>query len=154
MNNAAETSVGKATTAIHLAAYLQTLAPTLLVDGDVIRASTKWSKRGDGKGLPFMVMQVAQMDELTDENLIVLVKKTETAIPKDQIDRIDARPMGGSRVTKETTTKETPPDSKAAAEAGSAGPAGPTTSTTTSVSFGGKPDFETVYRRPVGAPKE
>jgi hypothetical protein len=97
---------------------------------------------------------LSQMDELTDDNLIVIVKKTQTAIPKDQIDRIDARPMGGSRVTKETTTKETPPDSKAAAEAGSAGPAGPTTSTTTSVSFGGKPDFETVYRRPVGAPKE
>jgi chromosome partitioning protein len=61
LKNAAETSVGKATTAIHLAAYLRTLAPTLLVDGDVVRASTKWSKRGDGKGLPFMVMPVAQM---------------------------------------------------------------------------------------------
>src|ERR1700733_6560084 len=71
---------------------------------------------------------MAQMDELTDDNLIVIVKKTQTAIPKDQIDRIDARPTGGSRVTKETTTKETFPDSKAAAEAGSAGPAGPTTS--------------------------
>src|ERR1700723_3555156 len=58
---------------------------------------------------------LAQMDELTDENLIVIVKKTQTAIPKDQIDRIDARPTSGSRVTKETTTKETPPDSKAAA---------------------------------------
>jgi chromosome partitioning protein len=92
LKNAAETSVGKATTAIHLAAYLQTLALTLLVDGDVIRASTKWSKRGDGKGLPFMVMPVAQMDEFTDENLGVIVKKTQTAIPKDQIDRIDARP--------------------------------------------------------------
>jgi hypothetical protein len=97
---------------------------------------------------------MAQMDELTDDNLIVIVKKTQTAIPKDQIDRIDARPTGGSRVTKETTTKETFPDSKAAAEAGSAGPAGPTTSTSTSVSVGGKPDFETVYRRPVGAPKK
>jgi cellulose biosynthesis protein BcsQ len=50
LKNAAETSVGKTTIAIHLAAYLQTLAPTLLVDGDVIRASTNWSKRGDGKG--------------------------------------------------------------------------------------------------------
>jgi hypothetical protein len=28
----------------------------------------------------------AQMDELTDENLVVIVKKTQTAIPKDQID--------------------------------------------------------------------
>ena len=96
----------------------------------------------------------AQMDELTDENLVVIVKKTQTAIPRDQIDRIDARPSGGSRVTKETTTKENFPDSKAAADAGSAGPAMPSTSTSTSVSVGGKPDFETVYRRPAGAPKK
>ena len=97
---------------------------------------------------------LAQMDELTDDNLIVIVKKTQTAIPKDQIDRIDARPGGGSRVTKETTTKETFPDSKAAAEAGPGTTPGPTTTTTTSVNMGSKPDFETVYRRPVGAPKK
>ena len=97
---------------------------------------------------------LAQMDELTDDNLIVIVKKTQTAIPRDQIDRIDARPTGGSRVTKETVTKENYPDSKAAADAGSAGPALPSTSTSTSVSVGGKPDFETVFRRPVGAPKK
>jgi len=35
--------VGKTTTAIHLAAYLQRLAPTLLVDGDGIRSATKWA---------------------------------------------------------------------------------------------------------------
>jgi hypothetical protein len=96
----------------------------------------------------------AQMDELTDESLVVIVKKTQTAIPKDQIDRIDARPGGGSRVTKETTNKENFPDSKAAADAGSAGPAMPSTSTSTSVSMGSKPDFEMVYRRPIGAPKK
>ena len=76
------------------------------------------------------------MGDLTDDNLIVLVKKTETAIPKDQIDRIEARPPAGSRVTKETTTKD------------SVGPDGsPTSSMSTSYSVGGKPDFETVYRR-------
>jgi hypothetical protein len=48
----------------------------------------------------------ALMVEITDENLIVMIKKTETAIPKDQIDRIDARSSGGSRATKETTTKD------------------------------------------------
>ena len=31
--------VGKTTTAIHLATYLQSLAPTLLVDGDGIRSA-------------------------------------------------------------------------------------------------------------------
>ena len=53
--------VGKTTTAIHLAAYLQRLAPTLLVDGDAIRSATKWSQRGDEKGLPFKVVTHAQM---------------------------------------------------------------------------------------------
>ena len=82
---------------------------------------------------------LAQMDELTDENLIVLVKKTETAIPKDQIDRIDARPAS-SGVTKETTTKKgVDADGKE------------TTSTSTGYSFGSKPDFQTVYRRPPAA---
>lgn len=53
--------VGKTTTAIHLAAYLQCLAPTLLVDGDAIRSATKWSQRGDDKGLPFRVVTHAQL---------------------------------------------------------------------------------------------
>ena len=53
--------VGKTTTAIHLAAYLQRLAPTLLVDGDAIRSATKWSQRGGDAGLPFKVVSHAQM---------------------------------------------------------------------------------------------
>jgi chromosome partitioning protein len=53
--------VGKTTTAIHLAAYLHTLAPTLLVDGDAIRSATKWNKRGQEKGLPFKVVSHVQM---------------------------------------------------------------------------------------------
>ncbi len=53
--------VGKTTTAIHLAAYLQRLAPTLLVDGDGIRSATKWSQRGGDHGLPFKVVTHAQM---------------------------------------------------------------------------------------------
>ena len=53
--------VGKTTTAVHLAAYLQREAPTLLVDGDAIRSATKWSHRGTGTGLPFKVTSHAQM---------------------------------------------------------------------------------------------
>jgi chromosome partitioning protein len=48
--------VGKTTTALHLAAFFQRLGPTLLVDGDAIRTSIKWSQRGDGHGLPFQVV--------------------------------------------------------------------------------------------------
>lgn len=53
--------VGKTTTAIHLATLLQKSAPTLLVDGDGIRSATKWSQRGDGKGLPFRVISYAEL---------------------------------------------------------------------------------------------
>jgi chromosome partitioning protein len=57
----AKGGVGKTTTAVHLATYLQSLAPTLLVDGDGIRSATKWSQRGSGKGLPFKVISYAEL---------------------------------------------------------------------------------------------
>jgi chromosome partitioning protein len=53
--------VGKTTSSIHLAAYLQRLAPTLLVDGDAIRSATKWSQRSSDTGLPFKVVTHAQL---------------------------------------------------------------------------------------------
>jgi hypothetical protein len=99
---------------------------------------------------------LAQMDELTDDNLVVVVKKTQTAIARDEIDRIEARPQAGSRLTTETTTKETVPDAKSASAQPSPGhgPDVPGTSTSTSVSVGSKPGFELVYRRALGAPKK
>jgi len=48
--------VGKTTTAIHIAAYLQTLAPTLLIDADKNRSALVWSKE---ERLPFMVASAA-----------------------------------------------------------------------------------------------
>ena len=50
--------VGKTTTAVHLAAYLQTLASTLLLDGDDTRNATVWGRRG--KGFPFKVADEVQ----------------------------------------------------------------------------------------------
>jgi chromosome partitioning protein len=53
--------VAKTTTAIHLAAYLQTKAKTLLIDGDPNRSATRWSERGKERGgLPFQVVGVNQ----------------------------------------------------------------------------------------------
>jgi len=54
--------VGKTTTAVHLAAYLQTLAPTLLLDGDDTRNATAWSQRG--RGFPFRVADEIQAARL------------------------------------------------------------------------------------------
>lgn len=51
--------VGKTTTSIHIAAYLQTHAPALLVDNDPNRSATGWASRSDG-GLPFRVVDVNQ----------------------------------------------------------------------------------------------
>lgn len=54
--------VGKSTTAIHMAAYLQSKAPTLLVDGDLNRTVLGWAKRGEDNGLtpPFKVVDEEQ----------------------------------------------------------------------------------------------
>lgn len=49
--------VGKTTTAIHLAEYLQSSAQTLLVDGDLNRSALQWAQAG---GFDFQVCDEAQ----------------------------------------------------------------------------------------------
>lgn len=49
--------VGKTTSAVHLAAYLQQHRSTLLVDGDPNRSASHWAKRGE---LPFTVVDERQ----------------------------------------------------------------------------------------------
>ena len=49
--------VGKSTTAFHLAAYFEKLAPTLLVDGDANRSALDWGERGE---IPFKVVDEKQ----------------------------------------------------------------------------------------------
>ena len=64
--------VGKSTAAIHIATYFQTLAPTLLVDSDHVRASLAWSRRGK---LPFTVVdenqQAKAMQERRYEHIVI-----------------------------------------------------------------------------------
>jgi len=47
--------VAKTTTAIHIAAYLQQMGNTVLIDGDLNRSASSWRGRGEGK-LPFTVV--------------------------------------------------------------------------------------------------
>ncbi|MBX0329845.1 ParA family protein [Oscillochloris sp. ZM17-4] len=49
--------VGKTTSAIHVATYLQSLAPTMLVDGDPNRSASSWARHGL---LPFAVIDERQ----------------------------------------------------------------------------------------------
>jgi len=104
------------------------------------------------QGAPQPVL--GKFDEVTEESLIVVVKNEQVAIPKDKIDRIDYRPPGGSRVTKETKITQEGPDANPSPPGVPQGPAGPSSSTSSNVSIGSKPDFETIYRRTAGPPKK
>src|SRR5260370_28626713 len=101
------------------------------------------------KGSPQPVL--AKMDQLTDENLVVLVKTEQIAIARDQIDRVDYRPAK-PRVSTETKTSTTDPDTRPAPPG--YGSRTPGTSTSTSMGVGSRPDFEEIYRRPTPPPKK
>jgi hypothetical protein len=93
----------------------------------------------------------AKLDEARDDVVVVVVKNEQKAIAKDEIVRLDARPKGGSRVTTETTTKTERPDARPQATPQSRPPV-PGQSTSSGVSFGGKPAYETIYRRVAHSP--
>jgi hypothetical protein len=93
----------------------------------------------------------ATFDELREDDVLVVVKNEQKAIPKYQIDRIDARPKGGSRVTAQSSSKTEQPDTRPQGSPQTR-PAVPGTSTSSGLSIGGKPAYETVYRRPAHSP--
>lgn len=64
--------VGKTTTAIHLAGYLQRHGPTLLVDGDSNRSAIQWAAAGR---LPFVVA-----DEMESPKLLMSGKYQNVVI--------------------------------------------------------------------------
>ena len=97
---------------------------------------------------------LAKMEEANPDSLIIVLKNEELAIPKDQIDRIDYRPLKtGGRVTKETRSTVETADAKTAAESPNNVP-GETTSSCTNYVFNSQPDFQTIYRRPPPEPKK
>jgi hypothetical protein len=131
----------------------------ILAVGTVFAADDPWGKvrelkggtelRIYKKGVPQPIL--AKSDDVTDENLIVVIKNEQVAIAKEMVDRIDYRPYK-PRITKETKSTTTDPDT-------TPGPPGhgsnvPGTSTSTSVGIGSRPDFEMIYKRPVAPPKK
>ncbi|MBD2054558.1 ParA family protein [Oculatella sp. FACHB-28] len=61
--------VGKTTTAIHIAAYLQTKGETILADGDLNRSATSWAQRGEA---PFRVFDQDDIDEAGEFDHMVI----------------------------------------------------------------------------------
>ena len=94
---------------------------------------------------------IATFDEANDERIVVVVKNKQMAIPREDIDRIDARPVSTRKMNVEKTDKRTEPDY---VPRPNAGPPVPGTSSSSNVSFGGKPDFETIYQRPEGSTRQ
>jgi hypothetical protein len=138
------------------------IALTLLLTFTAVAATDTWQKVRDlPGGTELRVYKKdarqpvnAKLADATEDSLIVVLKKDEeVGIPKDQIDRIDYRPQKESRVTTSGSTKVDDPNMQA--------PVGPQrdakvpgTSSSSNMSFGGKPDFETIYRRPPMLPEK
>ena len=72
--------VGKTTTAIHLAAFLQGQAETLLVDADPNRSALGWASRGE---LPFQVMDEWSAGQNVNPNGNVVIDTQARPTPED-----------------------------------------------------------------------
>ena len=75
--------VGKTTTAVHLAAYLQTLAPTLLIDADKNRSALVWSKEDK---LPFYVASQAGSPALIKKFTHIIIDTQARPEPEELAD--------------------------------------------------------------------
>ncbi len=80
--------VGKTTTAVHLAACLQNLAPTLLLDGDNTRNATAWSQRG--AGFPFRVANATQGAKLARDYEHTVIDTGQAPSENDMKDLMEA----------------------------------------------------------------
>jgi len=90
---------------------------------------------------------VAKLDEVRDESIVIATKHEQTAIPKEEIDRIDSRAaQPGGRIKKESKTTTTT-DVKGSTPTSPMDSGIPSTSTSSGLSIGSKGDFETVYKR-------
>jgi chromosome partitioning protein len=76
--------VGKSTTAVHLASYLNARSPTLLIDGDPNRSVTGWSKRG---ALPFQVIDERQAARYARDYQHIVID-TQARPSRDDLDAL------------------------------------------------------------------
>lgn len=124
-------------------------------------ADTSWTKVKDLKtGAELRIYKTGARErtnaifyDATDDRLIVVVKKEQIAIPKGDIERIDARPVSvPQKASVQKTERQTDPDYTPGRPF--SGPPLPGANSSSNVSFGNKPDFETIYRRSDEPPKK
>jgi len=72
--------VGKTTTAVHLAAFFQTLAPTLLIDADKNRSALVWSREDK---LPFYVASQAGAPSLIKKFTHIIIDTQARPEPEE-----------------------------------------------------------------------
>ena len=144
---------------------MRTITCALLALLTVIAAGDDWKKLSELKtGTDLKIYErgstqprQAKFSDFTDDSLLVLVKNTEVAIPKDKIDRIDCRSPRKSGMKVDSQVKQDNP-----AQASPADRQGPTQplhtdsglpsySTSSNVSFGSG-DYWTIYRRAASPP--
>ena len=125
----------------------------LLLAASAAFAADEWTKVREIKsGTELRIIKkgsrqpiLATMDEATEDRLSVATKKEQISIAKEDIDRVDARPSkpsGGVR-NESKTTEENPQPARPGMPDVTPGQ----TRRSSNVSFEGKPNFETVYRR-------
>jgi len=120
----------------------------MLAAAAALAADNPWQKVKDLKsGTDLRVFRkgsnqplLVQMGELTDDHLVVIDKKAERAIPKEEIERIDSRPPKATWVKEEKTANTANPDGSNS------------NSYSSGYSKGSRGDFETIYRRPAAPP--
>lgn len=77
--------VGKTTTAVHLACYMQQKAPTLLIDGDENRSATGWNERGEKQGTPLPFKVVDELQGVRYARQFELIIDTQARPSKDDL---------------------------------------------------------------------
>lgn len=89
----------------------------------------------------------AKVSEVTEDSIIVTTKTEQISIPKEQIQKIEARPGTGSRVTRTSTVDQVPVDKEAARPGpGPSRTPGPSGSASSGFSYG-KASYEVVWTR-------
>lgn len=141
-----------------LVQFLTVVAAVMLFAQESAGEDTWWKVANIDSGTELRVYKsgsiqplVVRMDEANSERIVVIKDKTQLAIRKEDINRIDFRPPSKQpRFKREDRMKTSDPGT----EVQSPGKLGSnriphgTTESGSTLTFGNKPDFQTIYRRP------